>query len=58
MKVKEEVERCLEAGTSKEQLFRVLREKGSHPAATFAGKLAVRFHLSLFIVSRIIYESD
>jgi hypothetical protein len=39
VKVKEELERCLEAGMSKEEMFRELREKGSHPAATFAGKL-------------------
>ncbi|KAM0844419.1 hypothetical protein ACQ4PT_057061 [Festuca glaucescens] len=36
IQVKEEVERCLAAGMSKEQMFRELREKGSHPAATFA----------------------
>ncbi|KAK1684550.1 hypothetical protein QYE76_045398 [Lolium multiflorum] len=36
MQVKEEVERCLAAGMSKEQMFRELREKGSHPAATYA----------------------
>jgi hypothetical protein len=38
VKVKAEVERCLAAGMSKEQMFRELREKGSHPAATYAGK--------------------
>ncbi|XP_044453622.1 uncharacterized protein [Triticum aestivum] len=34
--VKEEVERCLAAGMSKEQMFHELREKGFHPAAAFA----------------------
>ena len=41
VKVKEEVERCLAAGMSKEQMFHELREKGFHPAAAFAGKLYV-----------------
>lgn len=36
MQVKAEVERCLAAGMSKEQMFRELREKRSHPAATYA----------------------
>lgn len=36
IQVKEEVERCLEAGMSKKEMFRELREKGSPPAATFA----------------------
>lgn len=36
IQVKEEMERCLEAGMSKEQMFRELREKGLHVAIAFA----------------------